>query len=278
MDFSDSFAKWTATLSFLTNLAAQIYGLTTSPNMKDINDANLSFWSPQPIFIALFFFPLQLCQIVWLYRLFWRDAATAEKNVVRQKEIRMLVGYVPYYSLGNFSIATDSDIEYDIVWMIFWNLSQLKIANIFVLINSSIQLYYIYGLIPHMNKDSTSSILTHVVSKSLAGIGVIDVLHNSSAAYFRHQTPGVLVRIVTGVCFGALASSSDWIFGFCLVYDLIALSVGQRGIGETSWSNLLAIYAVATAGIVILKNVTRYEELVKLLKQPMLSTTPTMLT
>lgn len=247
MDFSDSFAKWTAIISFVTNLAAQIYGLTTSPNMKDINDANLSFWSPQPIFIALLFFPLQLCQVVWLYRLFWLDAATVEKNVVRQKEIKMLVGYVPYYSLGNFSIA---------IWMIFWNLSQLKIANIFVLINSSIQLYYIYGLIPHMNKDSTSSILTHVISKSLAGIGVIDVLHNSSAAYFRHQTPGVLVFIVTGVCFGALASSSDWIFGSCLVYDLIALSVGQRGIGETSWSNLLAIYAVATAGIVILKNVT----------------------
>ncbi|RKF60577.1 putative concanavalin a-like lectins glucanase [Golovinomyces cichoracearum] len=248
MDLSDSFAKWAATLSFLTNLAAQIYGLTTSPNMKDINDANLSFWSPQPIYIALLFFPLQLFQIVWLYLLFWRNAApVVQRNVVRQEEIKMLVEYVPYYSLGNFSIA---------IWMIFWNLSQLKIANIFVLINSSIQLYYIYRLIPHMNKDSASSILTHIISKSLAGIGVIDLLHNSSAAYFRHQTPGVLVRIVTGVCFGALASSSDWIFGSCLVYDLIALSVGQRGMGETSWSNLLTIYAIATAGIVILKNLT----------------------
>ena len=37
-------------------------------------------------------------------------------------------------------------------------------------------------------------------------------------------------------------------------YDLIALSVGQRGIGETDWSNLLGVYAVGAAGIVTARN------------------------
>ena len=63
-----------------------------------------------------------------------------------------------------------------------------------------------------------------------------------------------MVKVLTGVGFGALASCSDWIFGGCLVYDLVALAVGQRGIGETGWSNLLGIFAVGTAGIVTAKN------------------------
>lgn len=63
-----------------------------------------------------------------------------------------------------------------------------------------------------------------------------------------------MIKVLTGVGFGARASASDWIFGGCLVYDLIALLVGQRGIGETGWSNLLGIYAVGAAGIVAAKN------------------------
>lgn len=108
-----------------------------------------------------------------------------------------------------------------------------------------------------MNTRSTSSVLTHVVSKTFAGIGVLDLLHNGSVAYFDHQGPSLAVKVVTGVGFAALAGCSDWIFGGCLVYDLIALAVGQRGIGETGWSNLLGVYAVGTAAIVGLRNVAK---------------------
>ena len=141
--------------------------------------------------------------------------------------------------------------------MIFWNASALKISNGFVLVNSLTQLYYIFGRLQPMNTRSTSSVLTHLVSKTFAGIGVLDLLHNGSVAYFDHQGPNNVVKVLTGVGFGALASMSDWIFGGCLVYDLVALTVGQRGIGETSWSNLLGLYAVGTAGIVAAKNVMR---------------------
>jgi hypothetical protein len=141
--------------------------------------------------------------------------------------------------------------------MIFWNSSALKTANVFVLINSVTQLYYIFGRQPPMNTDSTSSVLTHIVSKTFTGIGVLDFLHNGSVAYFNHQGPSTMIKVMTGVGFGALSSASDWIFGGCLVYDLVALAIGQRGIGETSWGNLLGVYAVGAAGIVAAKNWVR---------------------
>jgi len=141
--------------------------------------------------------------------------------------------------------------------MIFWNASALKTSNIFVLINSLTQLYYIFARLPPMNTRSTSSVLTHIVSKTFAGIGVLDFLHNGSVAFFDHQGPSTLIKVLTGVGFGVLASTSDWIFGGCLVYDLIALAVGQRGIGETSWSNLLGVCALGAAGIVTAKNLVR---------------------
>jgi hypothetical protein len=242
MGITHSTARWVAPLAFAIDFAAQQYGMLSTPNMKDVHDANLSFWSPQPYFIAAFFFPQQIFQLVWLYRLYKLDPSKSTEN---KKEVDIMVDFVPYYAVGNLCIAT---------WMIFWNQSALKTANLFVLINSFAQLYYIFGRLPPMNTRSTSSILTHIVSKTFAGIGVLDLLHNGSVAYFDHQGPTLAVKLVTGIGFAALGSVSDWIFGGCLAYDLVALSVGQRGIGETGWSNLLGIYAVATAGIVVAKN------------------------
>ena len=42
--------------------------------MLDIHNANLSFWSPMPQFIGGFFFPQQLFQLAWLYRLYKLDS------------------------------------------------------------------------------------------------------------------------------------------------------------------------------------------------------------
>jgi hypothetical protein len=138
--------------------------------------------------------------------------------------------------------------------MVFWNSENLKTSNVFVVINSITQLYYIFARLGPMNTKSMSSVLTHGVSKTFAGIGVLDLLHNGSVAYFNHQGPGTATKIVTGLLFAGLASGSDWIFGGCLVYDLIALTVGQRQTGETGWSNLLGMYALGTAGIVTARN------------------------
>jgi len=242
MGISHSTARWVAPLSFAIDFAAQQYGMLSSPNMKDIHDAHLSFWSPQPYFIGGFFFPQQLFQLAWLYRLYKLDP---NKSAVEKKEVQTMVDFVPYYAVGNLCIAT---------WMIFWNNGALKTSNVFVLVNSFTQLYYVFAKLGPMNTSSTSSVLTHIVAKTFAGIGVLDLLHNGSVAYFEGEAPSTLIKTLTGVGFGVLASASDWIFGGCLVYDLVALAVGQRMYTSTSWSNLLGVYAFATAGIVGARN------------------------
>lgn len=134
--------------------------------------------------------------------------------------------------------------------MFFWNANDLATSNIFVTINTVAQLGYIATMLPPLDTRSTPNFLTHVVAKTFAGIGVLDLLHNTSAAYYRGVPPSTLVQVATGVGFAAAASMSDWIFGGCLVYDLVALSMGQHG----GWARLLGGYAAMTAGIVGLKN------------------------
>jgi hypothetical protein len=141
--------------------------------------------------------------------------------------------------------------------MIFWNQSDLKTSNVFVIINSLTQLYYVFGRLPRMNRGSWDSILTHFVSTTFAGIGVLDLLHNSSVAYAVNQAPSTAVKALTGLGFGALGLASEWVFGSCLVYDLVALSVGQRIYGNTNWSNLLGAYAAGTAAVVGIRNWVR---------------------
>lgn len=104
-----------------------------------------------------------------------------------------------------------------------------------------------------MNTRSTSSVLTHIVSKTFAGIGVLDFLHNTSAGFFKDVAPSTTVKVLTGLGFAAGSAMSDWIFGGCLVYDLVALTVGQTG----DWRKLLGAYAVGSAAIVTAKNLAR---------------------
>ncbi|KAF4814248.1 hypothetical protein CGCSCA5_v008057 [Colletotrichum siamense] len=244
MGISLSTARWLAPLSFIVDFAAQNYGMLSTPNMKDVHDANLSFFSPQPFFIAGFFFPQQLFQLAWLWRLYKADPKAEQMDA----DVSTMVDFAPFYAIGNFCIAT---------WMIFWNNSDLKTANIFVVINSLAQLYFISSRLPKMNTKSVNSVLTHIVAKTFAGIGVLDLLHNGSVAYFVGQQPSTAVKVLTGVGFGLLATASDWIFGGCLAYDLVALSVGQNAYGNISWSRLLGIYAGGTAAIVGAKNLLK---------------------
>jgi len=241
MGMSYSTARWVAPASFLVDFAAQQYGMLAKPNMADIHYANLSFFSPQPYFIAGFFFPQQLFQLAWLYRLWKLDP---KKNEVERKEVDQLVDFVPYYAVGNLCIAA---------WMVFWNSEHLGISHAFVTINTLTQLYYVFAKLPPMNTRSTSSILTNIVSRTFAGIGVLDLLHNGSVAFFKDEPATLTIRVLTGLGFGLASAASDWIFGGCLVYDLVALAAGQSG----SWRTLLGAYAAGSAAIVAAKNLAR---------------------
>ncbi|CCU82091.1 hypothetical protein BGHDH14_bgh01831 [Blumeria hordei DH14] len=248
MILSQKNARWLATSSLVVNFFAQLYGMLATPSMKDIHDANLSFWSPQPILVLIIFIPQLVLQLTWHFRLWTIDAQLDADKFI---EVEQMVDYAPYYALGNFCIA---------IWMIFWKQADLKTANLFVMVNSFTQLYYVFGRLPPMELQSISSILTHAMSTTLAGIGILDLLHNGSVAYFDHQGPNLAVKILTLVFFIGLVYFSDWLLGACLVYDLVALSVGQWGIGQKSWGMLLAIYALGSAFIVILQNLIRYDQ------------------
>jgi hypothetical protein len=102
MGMTYSTAKLVAPVSFVIDFAAQQYDMLATPNMKDIHDANLSFFSPQPFFIAAFFFPQQLFQLGWLYRLCKLDPTKSEAE---RQELDQVVDFVPYYSVGNLCIA-----------------------------------------------------------------------------------------------------------------------------------------------------------------------------
>ncbi|TKA59740.1 hypothetical protein B0A49_10890 [Cryomyces minteri] len=239
MGISYSTARYLAPASFIYNFLTNQYGLAIhDPTMKQVHDSNLSFFSPQPYFIGGFFFPQQIIQLIWIYRM-WK--LNPKKSDAERKELDQIVDYAPYYALGNFCIGT---------WMFFWCNEQLKISNAFVVVNTLSQLFYIATKLGPMNTQSPSSVLTHVVSKTFAGIGVLDLLHNTSIAYFKDEAPSMLVKVGTGLGFGLLSASSDWIFGGCMVYDLVALAVGQSG----SWRQLLSLYAMGSAAIVGAKN------------------------
>ena len=242
MGVSLSTARYLAPVSFLYDFAAQQYGINSSPSMKDVHDANLSFFSPQPYFIAGFFFPQQFFQLAWMYKLWKLDP----KKPQEKKDLDQMVKFVPYYALGNVCIGT---------WMFFWNSEQLKAANVFVIVNTTAQLWYVFTQLEPMNTKNWNSILTHVVAKTFAGIGVLDILHNTSVAYFKDAAPSTLVKVGTGLGFAGMSAVSDWILGGCLVYDLIGLSVGQAAYtSDKSWPGLLAAYAVGCAAIVGMRN------------------------
>ena len=103
MGVSHSTARWIAPLSFAYNFAAQQYGLNSTPSMKDVHDANLSFFSPNPYFIGGFFFPQQIAQLWWMYRLIKLDP----KDPKQAKELEPEVKYAPFYVLGNLCIGSE---------------------------------------------------------------------------------------------------------------------------------------------------------------------------
>ena len=140
--------------------------------------------------------------------------------------------------------------------MVFWNAERLDISNIFVVLNSLSQLYYVIAKLPAMNTNSTSSVLTNIVSKTFAGIGILDLLHNGSVAFAKDQPASTLVKALTGIGFGLASAASDWIFGGCLVYNLVALAAGQSAL-DGGWAKLLGAYAVGGAAIVGAKNLAR---------------------
>ena len=113
MSVSVSTARILAPTAFAVNFAAQIYGMLSSPNMKEVADKvsnhhgmvisffsncdhqNHYAFSPSPVFIGAFFAPQMILQLAWIRKLFNGEVQSDDAQLQ----------YMPIYALGNFCIG-----------------------------------------------------------------------------------------------------------------------------------------------------------------------------
>ncbi|KAI0638375.1 hypothetical protein C8Q77DRAFT_1048118 [Trametes polyzona] len=244
--------------SFLTNFAVQTYGMVTTPNMKDIAEANHFAFSPNPWFIAAFFSGQVVLQLAWIRKLFQHDPpggyqaiGDAPGSVADAKESergwKVALSYAPVYALGNFCIAG---------WLFFWLREDFKASQVLVTINTVAQLLAVAALPPLTPHSSSLLHYTHLVAKTFAGIGVLDFIDNGGVAAAYRAPPSTLVQAATYLFFPLAAAASKPLFGSILVYDVVAVAVGQAGVfGAGPWPTRLGWTALATAGVVGVKAV-----------------------
>lgn len=100
MGNTQSVVRYLAPASFLYDFALQQYGIFSSPNMVDIHNKNIAAFSPYYAFIGAFFFPQQIFQLVWLWKL-WKQDGNAQECATMNK-------FAWVYSLGNVCIGSTS--------------------------------------------------------------------------------------------------------------------------------------------------------------------------
>ncbi|KAI0070329.1 hypothetical protein K474DRAFT_1693846 [Panus rudis PR-1116 ss-1] len=252
-------AGYMALGSFAINFATQTYGMVSSPNMKEVANANHFAFSPNPWFIAAFFSGQTVLQAVWIRQIFALKPgeyqrltdnankganANSDKSIEEQAAIKATLEYVPIFALGNLCIAG---------WLYAWLGENFVTSQVLVTINTFAHLYAVARL-PQLTVTSSRLMkLTHLVAKTIAGIGILDFVDNGGVAARIRAPPSTLLQAATYILFPAAAALSTPTFGWTLVYDLAALYVGQRfgaGPAADSWGNRLGLTALAVGGIV----------------------------
>lgn len=254
--------------SFLVNFGVQVYGMVTTPNMKDVAEANHFAFSPNPWFIAAFFSGQVVLQLTWIRKLFqdkppnsYKTIPTSagqvgeqEQSTLNPKELkeeddawRVALNYAPVYALGNLCIAG---------WLYFWLRENFVASQILVTINTVAQLTAVAALPPLTPSSPMLHRLTHLVAKTFAGIGVLDFIDNAGVALQYRASPSPIVQAATYIFFPIAAASSSPFFGSVLLYDIVGVAVGQMGVaGAGPWPMRLGWASLATSVIVGLKTV-----------------------
>jgi len=240
--------------SFLVNFSTQLYGMLTSPNMKDVAGRYHYAFSPNPWFIAAFFSGQVVLQLAWIRKLFSIDPS-GYQNIGRDsadgvtaeevESVQTATEYATVYALGNLCIAG---------WLFFWLREEFTASQVLVTINTIAQLAAVARLPPVTPGSSRLMVLTHLVAKTFAGVGVLDLLDNGGVVMRYIAPPSKLVQGLTYALFPLATAVSTPFFGLTLLYDVVGVSVGQRGVfGASGWSNGLGWTAAAMGGIIAVK-------------------------
>ena len=97
----------------------------------------------------------------------------------------------------------------------------------------------------------------------LTSRGVLDLFHNTTAAYFPGIAPNTFTTIATVVSAPLTALVSPLLFGSCIAYDLFGVAIGQHqlaqkalgsvtngGGGGEGWARLLGALGLGVSAIV----------------------------
>ncbi|EPQ60021.1 hypothetical protein GLOTRDRAFT_67311 [Gloeophyllum trabeum ATCC 11539] len=224
--------------SWAINFAAQTYGMLTKPNMKDIHDTYHYAFSPNPMFIGVYFSMQVVIQLTWISKL-WRPSGGRKDDASAYGEPSQLK-YAPIYALGNLCIAG---------WMLFWNNENFVMSQALVTVNSFAQFYAVFVMLPPMTADN---VWTHLTAQTFAGIGVLDFVDNGAVVLRLAGPPSTAIQVVTGLVFGLGALLTNPIFSATMLYNLVGLYFGQSGV----WAKNLAWMIFATGIVVFFKLLT----------------------
>ncbi|EPT03831.1 hypothetical protein FOMPIDRAFT_1115036 [Fomitopsis schrenkii] len=238
--------------SFAVNFSTQLYGMLTNPNMKEVADRNHYAFSPNPWFIAAFFSGQVVLQLAWIRKLFTLDPAGYQninggstQTAEDVEAIQTATEYAPIYALGNLCIAG---------WLVFWLREEFTASQVLVTINTVAQLAAVARLPPITPGCSRLMVLTHLVAKTFAGIGVLDLLDNGGVVGRYAAPPSKLVQGLTYALFPLTTVTSTPFFGLTLLYDVLGVWIGQRAVpGAGGWSTGLGWTAFAMGGIIGIK-------------------------
>lgn len=135
-------------------------------------------------------------------------------------------------------------------------------------VNTLMQLFAVARLPPLTSTSSRLMLLTHMVAKTFAGIGVLDFIDNGGVVMVSpipsirvsinltspqgyRAPPSALVAGLTYALFPLATAVSTPFFGSILLYDVLGIMVGQRGVlGAGRWTTGLGCTAVAMGGII----------------------------
>ncbi|KAG8901997.1 hypothetical protein FRB99_004981 [Tulasnella sp. 403] len=224
-----------ALASIATNLATQGWGMLTSPTTQDVSDHNFSAFTPLAPLVGISFVVQQAVGIYWTWRMF--NQPTPEHH-----------SYALTFSLGNLSLT---------LWCLAWHYERFLASCGFLILNTFVHLLFISTRLPPISYDNWD---THTVANLFAGLGILDIFHNGAVAYqayiqqglgiVDYIAPSLPIKLITGLVFISGSACGEWILGEVLVFDLMALSVAQRG----SWATLLGVYALLCSLTVGLRN------------------------